>query len=345
MSLLSKVLRKVKVPNFSIRSEPAITRDLVVLAYYLYLRRPPENEEVIRHHMGAANIDQLFANFTNSDEFVDVLHRASSNFGTITLNRLVGAAAQRIDTVVDEKTMVRLVRHVHDVWSAYGKTEPHWSVVTSESYLSDRIAGTREHFYQSGADNVKQLRAILERNGADISTLSTCLELGCGVGRVTQWLAREFSKVVAVDISRPHLDLAVEQLGKQSISNVDFICLSSLDDVEALPRYDLFYSLIVLQHNPPPVIRRMLATIFSKANEGGVCVFQIPTYLENYEFNIDHYLAFIEKRQAMEVHALPQHEIFALASAAGLSPLEVVRDGSVGGVDNVSSIFVFQKTS
>jgi hypothetical protein len=37
--------------------------------------------------------------------------------------------------------------------------------------------------------------------------------------------------------------------------------------------FDFFYSVIVLQHNPPPVIVHMLKTVFAQLNPGGIGYF------------------------------------------------------------------------
>ena len=56
-------------------------------------------------------------------------------------------------------------------------------------------------------------------------------------------------------ISRPpHIDMARSIVAKAGLSNVEFIHVSRIDSLDALKNSDLFYSCIVLQHNPPPII-------------------------------------------------------------------------------------------
>src|SRR6185312_16344062 len=107
------------------------------------------------------------------------------------------------------------------------------------------------------------------RASGDLSGLQTCFELGCGVGRLTVWLAKSFKKVIAADISQPHLHLAREAAAERGINNIKFQLLNKISEIERLPRFDCFVSIIVLQHNPPPVIGYMLKILFEKLKPGG----------------------------------------------------------------------------
>ena len=53
---------------------------------------------------------------------------------------------------------------------------------------------------------------------------------------------------------------------------------------------DLLYSVLVMQHNPPPVIAELLRAFLGRVNVGGFAFFQVPTYAENYEFTLDRYV-------------------------------------------------------
>jgi hypothetical protein len=89
--------------------------------------------------------------------------------------------------------------------------------------------------------------------------------------------------------------------------------------------WDLWFSRIVLQHNPPPVIAWLLRTAFDHLAPGGVAIFQVPTHCVGYRFDLRSYLA-REGDPAMEMHVLPQPAVFALAAEAGLRVLEVRED-------------------
>lgn len=108
--------------------------------------------------------------------------------------------------------------------------------------------------------------------------------------------------------------------------------------------WDLWFSRLVLQHNPPPVMRHLLWLAFEGLRPGGLAVFQLPVHGRGYRFDIGEYLAGGEG--GMELHALPQAEVFALAAAAGLEVLEVREDSHMTMRDPaawLSNLFVLRR--
>ena len=66
---------------------------------------------------------------------------------------------------------------------------------------------TAEDFYGVGESDWSDFRAHWE-DYVGTALGGTCLEVGCGAGRVTRALTETFSKVIAVDVSERMLDLA-----------------------------------------------------------------------------------------------------------------------------------------
>jgi SAM-dependent methyltransferase len=164
-------------------------------------------------------------------------------------------------------------------------------VLTSEQFKSSRIKDTRSEFYNSGLDNVATLFKTLERNGIDHTSLKTCLEYGCGLGRVTCWLAKRFERVIGYDISRAHLRLAKQYLDEIGIQNVSLQHISKPQEIRNLPKVDVVYSIIVLQHNPPPIIHVLIQELIRALNSVGIAFFQVPTYRLGYRFSLQEYMA------------------------------------------------------
>ena len=172
------------------------------------------------------------------------------------------------------------------------------------------------------------------RAGVDLARLHTCFELGCGTGRITEWLAGRFPQVIAADISRAHLDLA--RAAVAGADNVTLMHLARLEDLAGLPAFDAFYCRIVLQHNPPPVIATILAQVLARLAPGGVGFFQVPVWIPGYRFAAATYLAGLESGP-MEMHALPQRTLLAIVEAAGCSVRDLREDPlgpQFGGVSN-----------
>lgn len=317
----------------------ALTRDDVIAAYRLYLDREPESEAVIEEHLRKCSSPQaLRDNFIYSTEFRE-------NNPALHFPVLIGdEPPMSIESACAPDDLQKLFDHVQSTWQRLGETEPHWSVVIAERYRQSNIDKNRDEFYATGRPHVAQLFGSLERNGVDVSGFKTCLDYGCGVGRITRHLAARFERVFAYDISLAHLRCAEDYLATQKISNVDLRQLKRVQDVEALPKVDVAYSMIVLQHNPPPVIGYIIEGLIRSLNPGGVAFFQVPTYRLGYSFSVATYLAGDLSKNEMEMHVLPQSRIFEIVHDSGARVLEVIDDGWTGiRFKEVSNTFVVQK--
>ncbi len=250
-----------------------------------------------------------------------------------------------IQTCVDDDTATRLFERVARSWTRFGNSEPYWSVLSEPQYLMEKIGETREAFLESGRENMERLFATLRRNGIAIDPSWEVLELGCGLGRTTRWLSEHFRRIVAMDVSGSHLDLA-QQLNADAphVDRIAWTKLGSREDLAAMPAFDLFFSMIVLQHNPPPVIGMVLESVAERLRPGGFAFFQVPTYQRGYSFDVDSYLLLSAHEPNIEMHAFPQGEVFRIFRERGCIPLEVFEDGLSGHRDNHrSNSFLFRK--
>ena len=119
--------------------------------------------------------------------------------------------------------------------------------------------------------------------------------------------------------------------------------LQAIVQVPQLGGFDFLYSRIVLQHNPPPVMARLLTDLLGQLRPGGVALFQIPTYKSGYRFQIDDYLA-QDNDTAMEMHYFPQAALFALLAEQRCQVLEVREDDAIGLSNSaVSNTVLLQK--
>jgi SAM-dependent methyltransferase len=248
-----------------------------------------------------------------------------------------------IEVDVSPNTLTALIRHVEANWLLLGEREPYWSVLTDEKYKAKVIGSNIKEFYASGKNNVSNFTHAADRAGVDYRNLRRCFELGCGVGRMTIWLARIFPELVAVDISKSHLRLAAEVLEREGLTNVDLRLVNTIDKIETLPAFDCFVSIIVLQHNPPPVMAFLLRTILGKLKPGGLAYFQVPTYQVDAVFYADQYLANKTIGGDMEMHVLPQAVIWQLADEADCQLLDIREDGLTGIPKSVSNSILLMK--
>jgi SAM-dependent methyltransferase len=219
-----------------------------------------------------------------------------------------------------------MLERIEQSWSKMGEDWPHFSVLSQTQYLPRNLAGSLEQFWASGEGEAEITLALLHRLGFGPAG-KTCVEYGCGLGRITMPFAARFAKVHGYDISANHLALARQRATAVGAANVQFHhrgdgVLASLESC------DFFYSRLVFQHNPPPVMRELVRLALSSLRPGGIAVFEIPVYLSGYAFRIGEYLKNPSKER-MEMHCLPQREIFALVEAAGCRLIEVREDRTV----------------
>ncbi|NKC31337.1 class I SAM-dependent methyltransferase [Falsiroseomonas selenitidurans] len=321
------------------RDLPPPTLEDVRAAYRLFLNREPENAGVLERHLAASpSFAALTQRFARSDEFI-----ASGAPPPPPLLPLT-APPLAVEVAADPGPMAAMLARIGGYWERIGAEAPHWSVLTDQRFLPERIAETKEAFYASARYDADLIVALLARQGIAPDSLPRCLEFGCGVGRVTLALGRIFRQVTGCDISPPHLELARQEAAARGATN-----LSWHRSTMAMPmpeaRWDFWYSRIVLQHNPPPVIAMLLRRAFAGLAPGGVAIFQVPTHCLGYRFRVAEYLAQTAP-VSMEMHVIPQASVFALAAEAGLQVLEVREDSHVvsrNAASWLSNLFVLRR--
>lgn len=144
---------------------------------------------------------------------------------------------------------------MRDTWDALAARE-------TELYVGDPARAGRE------------LDDFFGRLGADPRG-GTCVEVGCGPGRMTQFLAARFDRVVALDVSPAMLQRARALV---AASNVEFRAISGerFDGVpDASAHTVLCY--LVLQHLPRrDLVAAHLAEIDRVLADGGEAFVQLP---------------------------------------------------------------------
>jgi SAM-dependent methyltransferase len=317
-----------KSPHESIASEQD-----VIMAYRLILGREPENSAAVKNIISKRmQFKEMRDTFIRSAEFRG---NVIGNIGEM-LKPLYWDV-DCIETEVDDDTLALLYAHVERVWSDLGTTEPHYSVLTNEKFKSSKFNQHAAEFFASGSSSLQVFQKTLQRNSINITQFRDCFELGCGVGRVTIKLAEIFPKILAVDVSAPHLELARNALTSSARKVVEFRKLESIKSFDLLPNFDVFYSVIVLQHNPPPVIGILLKKILSKLRDGGIAYFQVPTSALGYRFDSRTYLKEFMDNTNMEMHVFPQRELFEIIKEQGCRVMEVREDNLVGSRNMISN--------
>ena len=326
------------------RSPPdnRLAEQQVVLAFRAVLRREPDAGGLATYTQAlqdGRSLAWLVGQLSCSDEF----RRLPGRMGPKSAFPLDSAPRLDIRSTAGPAEQQALWNHVAQVWSGLGEADPHWSVLTQDSYRRTVLdAAALATFRESGVGEVHRLNAWLRRAGWTLPPDAVCAEYGCGVGRITAPLARQFGRVIGFDVSPPHLAEAHAALAAERIANVSFVQVRGPDDLAALSGIDLFYSVISLQHSAPPIIEAVLTRAFHGVRPGGCAFFQVPTYAAGYSYDPAH----SSLTGTMEMHVLPQRRILQIAHEAGLTVAEIQPDWCVGRPGEwISSTFLLVRAA
>jgi ubiquinone/menaquinone biosynthesis C-methylase UbiE len=146
----------------------------------------------------------------------------------------------------DEKTdLSEFSRAMKRDWNDRAREDSRWYI------NSLRVGQSEEEFDKTGAVEVERLVAAdlpLLAQGRDPKSLRV-LEIGCGAGRMTRYLAEIFGEVVGIDVSGEMVVQARERLaGKANAQfhETDGVDLAIFED----ENFDLILSAFVFQHVP-----------------------------------------------------------------------------------------------
>lgn len=255
--------------------------------------------------------------------------------------RHVTAPPLLVEAHVDPESFARLQKRVETTWSKLGQEDAYWSVITNEKFRKDNLSSNINDFLRTGEGSISRVLAAFDRVGASLSETDSVMDFGCGVGRLSIPLARRAGHVLGVDISAAHLREAETNRKKLGCDNVTFLQAKSVSDIRDLHHFDLVISLIVLQHNPPPVMLEILDALCSRVKPSGYLYVQAPTYRSRYSYVVEDDLADISEE--MEMHVLPQHVFLEKIQSAGLTILEVAEDDAAGNLDFRSQVVLARK--
>ena len=311
-------------------STGALTLRDVRTVFRVMVKRAPDAKEV--EAWSGKTLHALRVHLAGSADFRHVLKHTNIKFVGVHN----GAPPNPIQMTGPPEQYDAMVARISQYWSGRGETDAEFSVITSAQFKPEKIEHTREQFYQLGVREFQLLSRYFERNGRSLTEVRTATDFGCGVARVTAQMAAHFNQTIGVDISPGHLRKAELRFQELNLNNGRFIHISSLSDIDNLPETDLFYSHIVLQHNPPPMSADILRRALAKVRKNGYALFQIPTFRENYGFSWEEYL---KSEPALEMHSLPQRYIFEIFYELGFQLLECQEDRNASTMHTSHTFF------
>ena len=282
----------------------------------------------------------LLEEFSKSAEFIERMSAMSQN------NNLETNCEFSFEGL-SEETLTNLFEKTAKYWrlTASEPEEMYWSVLSSPSYKGILADDVKKEFMQSGMEDVERIKSLCDKVGYDLEKCHNYLEYGCGVGRLVYNLQDGISQVNCVDFSSSHLDEARKNLSATATaSRYHYYHIRSLADLRTLPQnQDIIHSSLVLQHNTPPVIEKIIGALLGLLNAGGLAMLHIPIAKAFYKFDANEYLLSAEAGNSMEMHILPKANLYKVAKAARCDIIYSYCDGGCGG-DIYSEIIVFQRS-
>lgn len=159
-------------------------------------------------------------------------------------------------------------------WDQHAGSDPMWAVLA----LPDKSGGrwVLQDFMKAGEREI----ALLFHRFAELQLAQPtkrALDFGCGIGRLTQALARRLEGVVGADISPAMIEHA-RRLNRYA-DHAEYVCTAGTG-LQAFQThtFQLIYSNIVLQHVPPEIVLAYLHDFFRLLEPGGLLVFQLPSH-------------------------------------------------------------------
>lgn len=220
-------------------------------------------------------------------------------------------------------------------WQQWGKQDPFYGVSTPIG--RDKNQRSSDDFYNYGKATWKTCLNKWETYGLDNTN---CVEIGCGTGRITMHLAKDFYKVHAIDVSQGMIETAKRYVDAPS---VEFHLTNGITLPFSNQSISAVYSTHVFQHLESfswvnqyfKEIYRMLA--FNGTIMIGLPVYKFPfdsivfnTYLTLWNSIHEVYARWLRAlirrgiwKPFMRMHYFPSDYLFEMVSSVGYSDILV----------------------
>jgi SAM-dependent methyltransferase len=168
--------------------------------------------------------------------------------------------------------MIERLTGSQELWDGHARRDPLWAILSDPAKKGGRW--DTERFFQTGVAEISHILYHL-RLGSVTVVRRRALDFGCGVGRLSQALAKHFARVDGVDVSPAMVGLA-RSLNRHG-ERVTYHANDRPDlSIFADGTFDLVVSSLVLQHIDPAIATRYLRELCRVVAPGGALVFQLP---------------------------------------------------------------------
>jgi SAM-dependent methyltransferase len=218
-------------------------------------------------------------------------------------------------------------------WKFWGRHDPMWAVATwKDRERTGPNPWTIDDFRASGKSDCADIMRHWDHYGR--LKQGTCIEIGCGAGRLTSALLEHFDRILAIDISPDQVELARTVLG-DAASRVDFRIVDA-PAVEAAPgSCSGMISTHVFQHlSAYEGMETYLKKTFSALQPGASICFQTPVpgaqkgdipslQYRAFDYVRTHACRMVGRLRFMEYNRYPINRIVATLGSIGYVDVEV----------------------
>jgi len=276
----------------------------------------------------AETVQRLQGELARQVEAVQVLHaelaRQLQGFEPRMAKRFVERTQQEID-----------LQELQKNWNEFAQIDPLWAIITWPEKKGNKW--DVEEFFSLGVHDIEAVMNHASSLGI-IRQRRRALDFGCGVGRITQALARHFEEVCGIDIAPAMIELAKQynRYGEKCryyVNNTDDLTLFTDSS------FDFIFTIITLQHIKPPYTKNYIREFLRILAPQGLLIFQLPSEpiqpgrpvydstVESYEFRYDQHSS---PQPYMEMYGIHRQEVTRFLEENGGEILAVLEDQSSG---------------
>ena len=153
----------------------------------------------------------------------------------------------------------------------------------------------------------EHLRPLLDRNP------KAALDVGCGIGLISEWLANSVPRVVGIDVSPRSIEVC-----RRLHARCEFLVCALPDEPLPDGPFDLITFIDVVEHLPRDQLRLVFGRVGEVASNEAVVAINLPSRLYATKEDIE--------RQIID-EAVPVDAVVAAAAEIGMEPLTISRYG------------------